>query len=155
MVALCPLPCVRRMAVSDGDRFPCVCCVFVCLCVCVLCVCVSVYVPLCLCVSVCVCPHPHPFAAAKWYADNAWCLKCNLFAGSACAADYIAFNVHKERLDKKVYTDFDAADGKRLDEYIGGFGSLVCRWRGGEDRLAVCPRFSSLLQSSPVLSTRR
>jgi hypothetical protein len=36
-------------------------------------------------------------AIPDWYAANAWCAKCNLFAGTPCATDYVAFNLHRDR----------------------------------------------------------
>ncbi len=58
--------------------------------------------------------------AAAWYAQNAWCVKCNLFGDSPCRDDYLAFNVHRERMaDAAAAASATATPGSAAGTGVG------------------------------------
>lgn len=60
--------------------------------------------------------------AAAWYAANEWCVKCNLFGDSPCREDYLAFNVHRERMAEAGATSTGGPGTTSAGGSAGGSG---------------------------------
>ncbi len=104
--------------------------------------------------------HTHASAVASWFADNAWCLKCNVFGASPCAADYMAFNVLLE-------SNPSEAEEARIVTFFGEHGqsstlasaAQVCaqrRLNGDVACVGAGSAISQCLRSDPdILSKKR